>query len=188
VALVKGSPVVVVGSYDHNVYALDARTGDKLWRFTTGGGVYSTPAIWHAPARGGKERSDTARGGKERSDTARRSGATQDTARRSGATQDTARVLVFAAASDRAIYALDAESGRRVWVHTLEAWRPTMGGARLSAPAVGRAGGRWAVFVGHWVWDKSRRAASPRSTPSRASGSGTPRWVTTRSRRRCSIG
>jgi outer membrane protein assembly factor BamB len=49
VALVRGAPVVVVGSYDHNVYALDARTGARLWRFTTGGGVYSTPVVWRDP-------------------------------------------------------------------------------------------------------------------------------------------
>jgi outer membrane protein assembly factor BamB len=28
--------VVYVGSYDTNIYALDARTGAKLWSYTTG--------------------------------------------------------------------------------------------------------------------------------------------------------
>jgi outer membrane protein assembly factor BamB len=39
------SGVVYVGSFDNNVYALDARTGAKLWSYTTGAGVYSSPAV-----------------------------------------------------------------------------------------------------------------------------------------------
>ena len=116
VGLVDGRPVVFVGSYDHNVYALDARTGSKRWRFTTGGGVYAAPVLWQPPA---------------------------------------GRALLFVASSDRMVYALDADLGRREWVYTVETWRPTIGGARLSSPAVGRAAGRDALFVGHWVWDKS---------------------------------
>jgi outer membrane protein assembly factor BamB len=63
--------------------------------------------------------------------------------------------MVFAGSSDRAVYALDAADGRREWVYSVQGWRPTMGGARLASPAVGRAQGRDAVFVAHWVWDKS---------------------------------
>jgi outer membrane protein assembly factor BamB len=37
--------VVYVGSYDNNVYALNARTGAKLWNYTTGALVYSGPAV-----------------------------------------------------------------------------------------------------------------------------------------------
>ncbi len=38
---IESSPVVVngvvfVGSRDHNLYALDARTGKKIWSYTTG--------------------------------------------------------------------------------------------------------------------------------------------------------
>jgi outer membrane protein assembly factor BamB len=113
--LAGGRPVLVVGSYDGNIYCLDALTGHRRWRFTTGGGVYSAPVIWRGQGR----------------------------------------PLVFAASSDRLVYAIDADLGRREWVHAIKAWRPTMGGARLSSPAVGRARGRPAVFVGHWVWDKS---------------------------------
>jgi len=36
--------VVYVGSYDYNVYALNAKTGAKLWSYTTGGYV-GTPAV-----------------------------------------------------------------------------------------------------------------------------------------------
>ena len=62
---------------------------------------------------------------------------------------------MFAASSDRLLYALDADLGRRRWIYTVKSWRPTMGGARLSSPCVGRAGDKAAVFVGHWVYDKS---------------------------------
>ena len=37
--------VVYVGSDDHNVYALNASTGAKLWSFTTGDYVDSSPAV-----------------------------------------------------------------------------------------------------------------------------------------------
>ena len=37
--------VVYVGSVDHHVYALDAETGELLWRYETGAGVFSSPAV-----------------------------------------------------------------------------------------------------------------------------------------------
>lgn len=48
--LVQSSPAVVngevyVGSYDDNVYALNATTGAEIWTFQTGGFVYSSPAV-----------------------------------------------------------------------------------------------------------------------------------------------
>jgi serine/threonine-protein kinase len=42
-AVVNG--VVYVGSGDKNVYALNARTGAKLWSYATGDGVYTSPAV-----------------------------------------------------------------------------------------------------------------------------------------------
>ncbi len=116
--VVGGRPLVLAGSYDRNLYALDGETGEQRWRFTTGGGVHSTPALWRG-------------------------------------TRETGGPLVFAASSDRLLYAISADLGRRRWIYTVKSWRPTMGGARLSAPCVGRAGDRHAVFFGHWVWDKS---------------------------------
>lgn len=63
------------------------------------------------------------------------------------------RVLV--ASSDRLIYALDATDGRRLWNYQVEDYRPTLGGARLAAPCLGQSGGQDAVFVAHWVFDRS---------------------------------
>jgi len=45
VAEVNGRAVLFVGSYDRNLYALDAATGEELWRYTTGGGIRATPAV-----------------------------------------------------------------------------------------------------------------------------------------------
>ena len=37
--------IVYVGSLDHNVYALNAKTGTKIWNYTTGDLVYSSPTV-----------------------------------------------------------------------------------------------------------------------------------------------
>ena len=37
--------MVYVGSEDFNVYALNASTGAKLWSYTTGSWVHSSPAV-----------------------------------------------------------------------------------------------------------------------------------------------
>lgn len=48
---VRSSPAVVkdtvyIGSYDHNLYAIDARAGRQRWKFATEGGICGTPAVW----------------------------------------------------------------------------------------------------------------------------------------------
>ena len=112
---VNGRPVVAAGSYDKNVYLFDAATGELIWRFTTGNGVYSAPLIW----------------------------------------SDGAEQWVFAASSDRLVYGLDADLGNRRWSHAVAGYSSTLGGSRLTAPCLGKVGGVEAVFVGHWVFDKS---------------------------------
>ncbi|HXY88918.1 MAG TPA: PQQ-binding-like beta-propeller repeat protein [Candidatus Acidoferrales bacterium] len=37
--------VVYIGSADHNVYALDADTGAKVWSYTTGDLMASSPVV-----------------------------------------------------------------------------------------------------------------------------------------------
>jgi len=37
--------IVHVGSADNNVYALDAKTGVKLWNYMAGNGVNSSPTV-----------------------------------------------------------------------------------------------------------------------------------------------
>ena len=48
---VRSSPAVVdgvlyVGSYDNNLWALDARTGEFVWKYPTEGGIASSPYVW----------------------------------------------------------------------------------------------------------------------------------------------
>ncbi|MDD2714536.1 MAG: PQQ-like beta-propeller repeat protein [Candidatus Wallbacteria bacterium] len=42
---VSGRPLLFCGSYDHNLYCLDARTGAKVWRFSTGLPINSSPLL-----------------------------------------------------------------------------------------------------------------------------------------------
>lgn len=44
---INGNSMVFFGAYDHNVYALDASTGKKLWEYSTGGPIDSAPVIFH---------------------------------------------------------------------------------------------------------------------------------------------
>jgi glucose dehydrogenase len=37
--------VAYIGSEDHNLYAIDIKTGKQVWKFTTGGAVSSSPAV-----------------------------------------------------------------------------------------------------------------------------------------------
>jgi outer membrane protein assembly factor BamB len=37
--------VLYIGSWDNNVYALNASTGTELWSYATGGQVHSSPAV-----------------------------------------------------------------------------------------------------------------------------------------------
>jgi outer membrane protein assembly factor BamB len=37
--------IAYIGSADHNLYAIDIKTGKQLWIFTTGGAVHSSPAV-----------------------------------------------------------------------------------------------------------------------------------------------
>ena len=40
--------IVYVGSADNNVYALDAKTGAKVWNYMAGNGVNSSPTVAYA--------------------------------------------------------------------------------------------------------------------------------------------
>ncbi len=47
IAEVDGRTMLFVGAYDHNLYALDASTGEEVWRLTTGGRLNAPPAVAH---------------------------------------------------------------------------------------------------------------------------------------------
>ena len=38
-------PTVFVGSYDGNFYALDARSGNTIWKYSTGGKISGAPTV-----------------------------------------------------------------------------------------------------------------------------------------------
>ncbi|MFH1842423.1 MAG: PQQ-binding-like beta-propeller repeat protein [bacterium] len=40
-----GRALVLIGSYDHNLYALEMTSGEEVWRFTAGGRIDAAPAI-----------------------------------------------------------------------------------------------------------------------------------------------
>ena len=46
-AEINGIPMVFFGSYDHNIYSLNALTGKKLWEYSTGGPIDTAPVIFH---------------------------------------------------------------------------------------------------------------------------------------------
>src|SRR5258708_2941808 len=39
--------IVYIGSEDHNLYAIDQKTGKQLWKYTTGRAVNSSPAVYN---------------------------------------------------------------------------------------------------------------------------------------------
>ena len=50
-----GDMDVVVGAWDHKLYALEGATGNELWEYETGGIIYSSPAIGDIDGDGKKE-------------------------------------------------------------------------------------------------------------------------------------
>ena len=57
---IRGTPalkgnVLYIGSYDYNLYALKADTGEFIWKYPTDGGVVSTPAIHNGNVYFGSE-------------------------------------------------------------------------------------------------------------------------------------
>jgi outer membrane protein assembly factor BamB/tRNA A-37 threonylcarbamoyl transferase component Bud32 len=57
---VRGTPLIhkgmlYAGSYDHNLYALNADTGEFLWKYATEGGIVSKPSIYEGNVYFGSE-------------------------------------------------------------------------------------------------------------------------------------
>ncbi len=128
---VRSSPVVVdgvlyVGCYDHNLYALDAKTGKFLWKYATEGGIAATPCIWKDRVLfGSEDRFFYA--------VSVRTGRILWTCPTGGRIRSSARVELehaFFGSDDRRLYAVNANNGQVVWqFEALEAIR--------SSPAIG---------------------------------------------------
>jgi len=163
VAAVGGRAVMLVGCYDHNVYAVDIATGRELWRYSTGAAVYATPAVAELPSGpvvtvGSTDRTlyalDARDGSKVwarellqwRASVGRASLASPALFAHRGRTA----VLLCAWVHDRSAVqpveegmalAYDAMSGR-------ELWRLPLGRSELAAPGVTRDDDRWRAVVG----------------------------------------
>lgn len=103
--------VVFFGSYDTNLYALNAKTGDFLWKATTKAGICSSPAIVDDMLVVGSEDNylyafDARRG-------------SQIWAYRSGAAIRSSpklyKEMVFFGSDDQNIYCLHADTGQVLW-------------------------------------------------------------------------
>jgi outer membrane protein assembly factor BamB/tRNA A-37 threonylcarbamoyl transferase component Bud32 len=104
-----------VGSYDSNLYALDSKTGEFLWKAATEDGICTTPAILDNPNQslvivGSEDQRiyayDVVKGNEVWQ------------VRTSGKIRSSARIyqnFVFFGSDDRHVYALEAKSGKSAW-------------------------------------------------------------------------
>ncbi|MEV6179888.1 serine/threonine-protein kinase, partial [Streptomyces sp. NPDC052015] len=117
--------VVYVGSSDRKLYAVDAETGQRLWSFTTGNSVFSSPAVADGVVYVGssdrKLYAVDAETGQHRW-----SFTTGNSVFSSPAVADG---VVYVGSWDGKLYAVDAETGQRRWSFTT-------GSAVESSPAV----------------------------------------------------
>lgn len=124
---------VYVGAYDHNLYALDAETGELLWKYPTGGGIGSSPCVYEGVALFGSV--DHALYAVD-SDTGR----VRWTCPTQGKVWSSPRAAfghVFFGSDDRHLYAVNVQGGR-------VAWKFEADGKVRSSPAVGED----AIYVG----------------------------------------
>ncbi len=113
---VRSSPVVsqnmvFVGSYDSNLYALDAKNGQFVWKAATNGGVAGTPCLADQMVVVGSED-----GNVYAFDQAR--GQQQWVFRTGGPVRSSPRFhapMIFFGSDDYHIYCVEARTGRQVW-------------------------------------------------------------------------
>ncbi len=135
---IRSSPAVdnrtlYVGAYDHNLYALDAETGEFLWKYPTGGGIASSPCVYEGIALFGSV--DHALYAVD-ADTGR----VRWTCPTQGKVWSSPRAAfghVFFGSDDRHLYAVNVQGGR-------VAWKFEADGKVRSSPAVGEE----AIYVG----------------------------------------
>jgi outer membrane protein assembly factor BamB len=124
---------VYIGSWDLNVYALDAATGHVRWAYSTGGEVSSSPAVAGGTVYVGSADHKVYALGAAEGDV-RWTYTTGDEVNSSPAV---AGGTVYVGSADHKVYALDAATGQVRWAYST-------GGAVYSSPAV--AGGT--VYIG----------------------------------------
>jgi eukaryotic-like serine/threonine-protein kinase len=112
-----------IGSYDKNLYALEARTGRQQWTFATEGGICGTPAVWRNLVLIGSE--DFNVYGVQTA-----SGQEAWTYRTWQQVRSSPRVhgeAVYIGSDDGFMHALEPRTGRPLW--KFRAWRPVRSSA-----------------------------------------------------------
>src|SRR2546421_313482 len=132
VAVVNG--VVYVGSWDNNVYALNATTGAKKWSFATRGGIESSPAVVNGVVYIGSNDANVyalnATTGAKKWSFATGGGVESSPAVVNG--------VLYVGSGNANVYALNASTGAKKWSFT------TGGGILKSSPAVANG----VVYIG----------------------------------------
>lgn len=103
--------VLYIGSYDHNLYALDAERGAFIWKFPTKAGIASTPAIYQTQAMIGSDDGHLYA-------ISCRTGHEVWACAIGGPIRSSPRIEyghAFVGADDGTLYAVNAQSGRIVW-------------------------------------------------------------------------
>jgi uncharacterized repeat protein (TIGR01451 family) len=107
--------VVYVGSNDKNVYALNASTGAKLWSFTTGGVVNSSPAVANGAVYVGSDDNNMYALNAS-------TGAKLWSFATGGAVDSSPAVangVVYVGSGDGNLYALNASTGAKLWSNSI---------------------------------------------------------------------
>jgi outer membrane protein assembly factor BamB/tRNA A-37 threonylcarbamoyl transferase component Bud32 len=103
--------MLYIGAYDNNLYALDSKTGEFIWKYPTEGGIPSTPCLWQDRVFIGSE-DNIFYAIYTRTGRIAWSCPTGDRIRSSACV---AYEHVFFGSDDRQLYALNAKTGRVVW-------------------------------------------------------------------------
>lgn len=122
--------VVYFGSYDSNLYALDAQKGDFMWKAPTTGGVCTVPVVTDRAVVVGSEDGQLYAFDIEH-------GNQVWNFRTSGPVRGSARYyspMLFFGSDDQYIYCIEARTGRQVWKQ--RTWAPVRSTPTVSAGTV----------------------------------------------------
>lgn len=110
--------MLYIGSYDTNLYAIDAASGEFRWKRATLGGISSSPTTWNELVIVGSE------DGQVYALEARK-GLPKWTFRTGRAVRSSPRIedrIIYVGSDDQHVYAIDGQNGRQLWKY--RAWMP----------------------------------------------------------------